>query len=231
MSIHRTETITCPKCGKQIPFTIWQSVNTDIDPEMRDAVKDLSIFRFTCPNCGYTAPVNYDFLYHQMRDKIMIQYAESDEAVEKAKSMFSVEKMPDQMKNLLSDIIKDNYLIRIVRSQNELREKIEIFDAGLDDRIMEIYKTFLLVNTSNQFSKAKKIEMFFFQADGKNLIQVLADGKSAGVAEINAEVYEGLQKDFLPLLPDIRKDDPVIDRDYAFRCFALYGKKKNGESK
>lgn len=229
MSKHRDETITCPKCGKQATFTIWQSVNTDIDPEMRDAVKNLSIFRFTCPNCGYTAHVNYDFLYHQMRDKIMIQYAESDDAVEVAKSMFSVEKIPEQMKFLLDDIIKDNYLIRIVRSQNELREKIEIFDAGLDDRIIEIYKTFLLVNTSNQFSNAKKIEMFFFQADGENLIQVLVDGESAGVAEINDEVYEGLQKDFLPLLPDIRKDDLIIDRNYAFRCFSMYNKKKNGE--
>ena len=228
MSIQKTETITCPNCGKQSPFSIWQSVNTDIDPEMRAAVKDLSIFRFTCPDCGYSAHVNYDFLYHQMRDRIMIQYAESDEAVENAKSMFSIDEMPEPMKKLMGNIIQDTYLFRIVRSQNELREKIEIFDAGLDDRIVEIYKTFLLMNISDKFPKAKKLEMFYFQSDGKNLIQLFADEMPAGTAELNTEVYEGLQKDFLPLLPDIRKDELIIDRNYAFQCFALYGKPKNG---
>ena len=226
MSINRTESITCPKCGKESPFTIWQSVNTDLDPEIREAVKDLSIFRFTCPGCGYTANVDYDFLYHQMRDKIMIQYSASDESAENAKAMFSIEKMPEPMKQLFGNIFQDNYLFRIVRSQNELREKIEIFDAGLDDRIIEIYKTFLLVNVSGQFPNAKEIDLFFLQIDGKNLIQVLADGKPAGTAEINTEIYEGLEKDFKSRLPDIRNDDPMINRDYAFRCFALMDEKK-----
>ena len=142
MSLSREEMITCPKCGQQSPFMIWQSVNTMIDPEMKGAVRDLSAFRFTCPNCGNQAVIDYGFLYHQMEDQIMIFYAETDKDVENFMSSFSKDRIPADMKGFLDDFLNDSYLIRIVRSQNELREKLEIFDAGLDDRIVEIARYF-----------------------------------------------------------------------------------------
>lgn len=225
MSKNSIETIKCPKCGTKSQFTVWQSVNTDLDPEMKEAVKNLSIFRFTCPKCGYSSPVDYDILYHQMRDRIMIQYVESDEAAEKVKKIFSGKNLPKEVKGFFSDLMQDDYLIRIVRSPNELREKIEIFDAGLDDRIIEIYKTILLVNVSNHFPDAKNFEMFFLQTEQKKLIQIFADGKPAGTTEFNDELYSELQKEFGAVLPEIRKDDPVINRDYAFRSFALVADK------
>ena len=36
MSIERTEIITCPKCGKNSSFTIWDSLNTMLDPEGKE---------------------------------------------------------------------------------------------------------------------------------------------------------------------------------------------------
>ena len=41
-------TITCPKCNEEHPFVMWQSINTQLDPEMRAAVKDRSAFQFIC---------------------------------------------------------------------------------------------------------------------------------------------------------------------------------------
>lgn len=225
MSQNSLEKITCPQCGKESSFTVWQSVNTDLDPEMKAAVKDLSIFRFTCPHCGYSAMVDYGMLYHQMRDKIMIQYAESDERVEEAKSFFSGESPQGKLMSLFGSSVYDGYLIRIVRSINELREKIEIFDAGLDDRIIEIYKTFLRIMAAESYPKAKNIQMLFFQKDRRNFIQVIADGETVRTMELISEVYDGLKEEFLPVLPDIRKDELIIDKDYAFRCYSLLGKR------
>ena len=65
-------TITCPKCNEEHPFVMWQSINTQLDPEMRAAVKDRSAFQFICPTCGEKTYVDYGFLYHQMEDGIMI---------------------------------------------------------------------------------------------------------------------------------------------------------------
>lgn len=80
MSQRREISLTCPQCGKEHPFIIWNSINTTLDPEMKEAVKDRSAFRFVCPNCGAETYVDYDLLYHQMEDRIMIHYACLDES-------------------------------------------------------------------------------------------------------------------------------------------------------
>lgn len=41
----RRETIICPKCGQESEFTIWRSINTMLDPEMKKVVRDKSAFR------------------------------------------------------------------------------------------------------------------------------------------------------------------------------------------
>ncbi len=224
MSLSREEMITCPKCGHQSTFKIWQSINTMIDPEMKSAVRDLSAFRFTCPNCGNQAIIDYGFLYHQMEDRIMIFYAETDKDAEDFMSTFKKEKFPEEMQDILGDFLNDNYLIRIVRSQNELREKLAIIDAGLDDRIIEIFKVILFIKFLEQGSQAEKIKMFFGRDDQKNIIHILEDGRYAASSEINPEAYGGIENEYESHLPDIRKDVPVIDRDYAFRFFASVAK-------
>jgi len=84
MSKHHMGIITCPKCGKESDFMIWDSINTTIDPEMKDKVRTGEAFIFQCPNCGERTNVNYTTLYHQMEDNIMIYYVVGDpqEAVE-----------------------------------------------------------------------------------------------------------------------------------------------------
>ena len=42
--------------------------------------------------------------------------------------------------NALADYRTEKYLYRIVTSANQLVEKIQIFDAGKDDRVMELVK-------------------------------------------------------------------------------------------
>ena len=224
MSLSREEMITCPKCGQQSPFMIWQSVNTMVDPEMKAAVRDLSAFRFTCPNCGNQAVINYGFLYHQMEDRIMVYYAETDKDAEDFMSAFNKDKFPEGTKDFLGDFLNDNYMIRIVRSQFELREKLAIFDAGLDDRIIEIFKVILFIKYLERGSKAENIEMFFGRDDQKNIIHILEDGRYAASSEINPKAYESIENEYGPHLPDIRKDGPVIDRDYAFRFFTSVSK-------
>lgn len=51
MSKHMKEQITCPECGKKSDFLIWESINTTLDPEMKQAVRDGSAFMFKCPHC------------------------------------------------------------------------------------------------------------------------------------------------------------------------------------
>ena len=132
MSKHHIEKVTCPSCHHEGEFELWDSINTVLDPEMKEKVLNQSIFLYACPNCGETFRLNYPTLYHQMEDLIMI-YLVSESEVEKTYEMFYGE-------NALFDFRTEKYLARIVTSPNQLVEKIQIFDAGKDDRIMELVK-------------------------------------------------------------------------------------------
>lgn len=224
MSKSRSITITCPECQKESEFVMWESINTMLDPEMKSAVRDRSAFLFTCPVCGAKSYVDYGFLYHQMEDQIMIHYAASDKDAEDIYDLVTGKTMPDMMK----EMVDSNYLIRIVRSQNQLREKLAIFDSGLDDRIIEIFKIFLLAKYQEDHPEGHEtIELLYFADDGKHLIQILADNRPAGVSEIPLEFYERLKSDYNSKLPDIRKDEPFIDRQWAIETLKLGSKTNN----
>jgi len=217
MSSHREIIITCPKCKRYHPFVIWDSINTTLDPEMKAAVKDRSAFLFECPTCGEKTFVDYGFLYHQMEDRIMIHYANSDENAEEVYKMLTGE---DPM-GMIQDLRKENYLIRIVRTQNELREKIAIFDEGLDDRIIEIFKIYILVSLQEDNPGCKAIEILYFRDDEKNFVQIFSDGKPQGVAELPDKFYEELCQKYADKIPDIRKDGPYVDRQWALEAMGL----------
>ena len=52
MSILREDMFTCPHCEEKGPLKVWESVNVTQDPDARRRVEDLSLFEWTCPNCG-----------------------------------------------------------------------------------------------------------------------------------------------------------------------------------
>lgn len=213
MSQRREISLTCPQCGKEHPFIIWNSINTTLDPEMKEAVKDRSAFRFVCPDCGAETYVDYGLLYHQMEDQIMIHYACSDENAAQIYQMLT----GDDPTGMVQDMLQNHYLIRIVRSQNQLREKIAIFDAGLDDRIIEIYKIYILLAIQQKDPECKDVELLYYKdpTEGKDFIQIIADGKTYGVVELKRSAYDELCEEFKAMIPDIRKDGPYIDRSWA----------------
>lgn len=217
MSKHMKEQITCPECGKKSDFLIWESINTTLDPEMKQAVRDGSAFMFKCPHCGHQAHVDYGFLYHQMEDRIMIHYANSDENAKEIHQMFEKYASDDNPINkMVGDLLHNNYLIRIVRTHNQFLEKLAIFDAGMDDRIIEIIKLFFWAQLHQQDNNQKVDELLMFTApDGKHIIQFIADGKGFATAEITDDMYNDIQSHFGKNLPDMRKDKIIIDRQWA----------------
>ena len=69
MSRHHMEKVTCPSCHHEGDFELWDSINTTLDPEMKEKVLNQSIFLYTCPSCGKTFRLNYSTLYHQIGNR------------------------------------------------------------------------------------------------------------------------------------------------------------------
>lgn len=122
---------SCPRCGKSSDLTIWKSVNTQLNPELKPKVMDGSLFVFHCIYCNYNQEVAYAMLYHAQQDHCMIWWIPKDED---GKQVYSPRELETMAKKL------PGYKLRLVSSLNRLREKISIFDAGLDDRAIELLK-------------------------------------------------------------------------------------------
>lgn len=206
MSRKTREKITCPKCGKESDFILWQSLNGEIDPEAQQKLLDGTLFRFQCESCGYEAHVDYGMLYHDMAHQAMVYYVRP-ESVEQTKKM--MEEAEGQFGSAMS-----GYKKRVVTSQNSLREKAILFQHGLDDRVVEICKLFYLANASEQFPKANITEVFFSIIDDDTyLLEFFGDESFS--AEIPRGVYEETRKSLAEKLEAAGDSESVVNLEWA----------------
>ena len=79
MSSFRNIKITCPACNTEGSYTVWDSVNVDLNPELKSKVMNGSLFTWICPNCKQSFNAPYSFLYHDMTHNFMV-YFESEKS-------------------------------------------------------------------------------------------------------------------------------------------------------
>lgn len=211
MSSSYETAITCPDCGKDGPFIIWRSINVDISEGMGEAVRDGSAFLFTCPHCGSKHPVDYGFLYHDMHNKIWIHYTQSDEDEKKVLDMLTGDDF------MVKELVTEGYIIRIVRSMNQLREKLFIFDNNYDDRVIEYMKLIFASMLLKEHPEEDFDEiLLFIDNDGNKSFEFIRDGKGFADAPIDDELYKKVE----PILeeksiPALRPSTGKIDFSWA----------------
>lgn len=213
MSDRQTVQVTCPECGEQAPFEMWTSINTAAHPEMKQAVRDRSAFLFKCPGCGAETTVDYGFLYQDPDSRIMIQYVTDEAQAQKIHEMLS-----DRENKRLREIRNAGFVIRLVRTAGEMAEKLEIFDAGLDDRIIELYKLSALsaVRKENPDFDIEKGEFIFYtDENGERRLQIMNDGQPFGTIAFNEKAYRKMEGDFVGILCDMNQEDPIVNRKTA----------------
>jgi len=121
--------LNCRRCGAALQTEVYTSVNAAEDPELRSRVRDGSLFVWQCPHCGTANLIRSPFMYHDPDARLMIWLSGGDEAsAERASLLFSEEEA------------LQGYTARLVDNVGDLIEKVKIFDAGLDDMVMEICK-------------------------------------------------------------------------------------------
>ena len=148
----------------------------------------------------------------KMEDLVMI-YLVPESEVKKTYEIF-------YEKNTLADYRTEKYLYRIVTSANQLVEKIQIFDAGKDDRVMELVK---LLATDSILKNDPDIEFdelrFAVDDDGTNILVIINKGEITAAVDID-NMYEFASShcnDF----KDLRDDDEiVINREWILNKLA-----------
>ncbi len=212
MSIENTRQITCPNCGTEGKMVIWESLNTQLDPEMKAKVVSGELFQYTCPKCKSVHNVVYDMLYHQMEDHLMIQLVNTEESAREAVKQFAqfanggIPGLPN---------IDMGYRYRVVMSLNQLREKIYIFDQGLDDRVLEIMKLILKAQLSESNPDLQIEEMLLNPSEnGPQSFSVKLENGQWGELPYGEDLYEML-KDKASNPDDDGKHELVVSERWA----------------
>lgn len=133
MSMSGKATANCSRCGTASEVEVWSGINVGEHPELRSRVKDGSLFVWECPGCGTANLARYQTLYHDPESRTMVWLLPPgiiDEA--------QVEALGRQVGQ--SSDLPEGYTLRRVEEVGELVEKVNVLDAGLDDRAIEVCK-------------------------------------------------------------------------------------------
>lgn len=215
MSRHHIEKITCPNCQNESDFLVWDSINTSLDPDMKEKVRTGEAFLWNCPFCETKANVEYATLYHQMEDLVMIYYVPGD-----SDKTETIELMQGRHKNEDGEYVEidlkidEDYMKRVVETKEEFREKLLILDNGLDDRIIELMKVFITSHLKHK-ENIEIDEILLDQYEDDSLgFTIHQIDERWGRVSFQENLYEFFKKKF-NVVAEYEKETVVVDSDWA----------------
>ena len=220
MSIINEALAPCSKCGQQHKVTVYRSINISENPELKDKVKDGSLFLWECPHCGQVNLAKYETLYHDPAAKLMVWLIPSGEVSE------------TQMQAItMHTKAMGDYTLRRVNDMGSLMEKVLASDAGLNDVVLEMCKYITKLEMVQTAVGEENKEEFmasvfhFYKIEGEGEDRVLTfmyalDGQMLGV-NIGWNVYQDCEG-ILERNPQIKPADGFsrIDADWLSSVMA-----------
>jgi hypothetical protein len=194
---------------------VHDTVNVTLDPTLKQRVLDVSLFAVTCSACGHAELAQHDLLYHDMAKVTMLHLTSPARAAGSSEAL---------RQGLASLPTRHLYRLRIVTSVHDLREKIFVFDAELNDGLVEIMKVALPGNVPALAGASIRFQGL---AEGGDLaFAVLRPGTAPDVVAVPRDYYDSLRdKAFADMFSftEARGEWLSVDADTIHRYLASKG--------
>jgi len=188
MSIINEANGACSNCGNKNTIKIYKSINVSDNPELKEKVKDGSLFLWECPHCGKVNLAKYETLYHDPSRKLMVWLVAGNGISETQMQAIS---------NHTKAI--GGYTLRIVGDTGNLMEKVLINEAGLEDTAIEMCKYVTKMEMASKLGdNTKAAGLFsapfhFYKTEGEGDDRLMTfmyplDGKMLGI-NVGINVY------------------------------------------
>jgi hypothetical protein len=142
MSTWEATTAACPACGASVSMRVATSVHIARVPEVRTSVLERTLHRVTCV-CGQKIAVDTAFTYVDVERGQWIQIEpvsrRDDWASVETQTMRALTRGLDHTSPIISGLA-ESARRRLVFGTEELREKLIVWDAGIDDGLLECLK-------------------------------------------------------------------------------------------
>ena len=191
--------LSCPSCGtnftKSLPTAVF-SIND------KDFLEKIGLIE--CPSCKKIFKLNYRYVYTDNDKKLMFVNDPKFSQKRNQLAFKSSLKLLDKFnKNKASD-----FLIRMCQDDQDLKEKISIFNDGKIDNIVEIMKLVLMQSPDFKFNNDDILKIYY--KDNEFIINS-KEGKFK--MPFISDLYESLYEKYIPFI-DI-KNTEVIDQNWA----------------
>ena len=199
-------TCTCSGCGASHSVNVYPLINVSVNPDLKTKVMDGSLFVWECPDCGRMNLARYTTLYHDPDQKLLILLSDGN---------------PDNEQALVKAFSEagetDGYTARLVNETGALIEKVKLFEAGLDDRVIEMCKYVTCMEMG------KELALKFFRLDGADGDITLTYPQSGQMEMVNIgfNVYSDCERILRrnPVMTEGSSGLVKIDRDWIAGYF------------
>lgn len=195
MSKNMQKVVGCPSCGVLESFTVHPSIKIPADKSLREQILNEQLFLWKCKSCGYEVHMMYSCLYQDEVRKFMIYVQPEDED-------------PSVLKQIPVDGL-EHVKKRIVTTIEEFKEKLLIFEAGLNDYAVELVKIALTQVVTTKWGVAPEKSFYCGLNNKKNTIEYVFF-----LNEEDPPVYQGIKMDVyqasLPIVASIITQEPNI---------------------
>ena len=139
MSISRTINISCPTCGTQQDVQLYDAINVETEPQLKEALMHNQLNRVQCAECDASFRVDMPLLYNDPKNKILIHWVPEGSDVTREQILEDFDRSMEEMNEMIPVDI-DLPSVRLVLSRVELVELIFMIEAGLNQRVVEYVK-------------------------------------------------------------------------------------------
>lgn len=143
MSTWFSEDLVCAGCGHRFAARMARGIHATRVPHVRAQILRGELHVIACPACGASSDVDHDIAYTDFDRHQWVRVARPADLVAwprvEADALAQFDRVMAGGAALVAQLA-DRFRVRVVFDLDELRERLAIWDAGLDDGIVECVK-------------------------------------------------------------------------------------------
>lgn len=204
-----TTQLQCPVCQHTSERNIPLYINTQLHPHFVQALLTNQLYLFECPSCGAKRQIEVQMVYHDPIDQTLILVLPGIGRDFGKPETYLKRILPDATLNL------DDYRLRIVPNMASLIEKIQIFDAELNDKVVEIVKLLSDGLLAQEHPEHQIQSRFFYTQNGEPKLLYITD-KGQFIADFNESLVNFADDKYKKLHnPEALGEFQIIDGNWA----------------
>ena len=196
--------ISCPKCGRTIGIELWPQIDTDTENALENIISG-RLFDIGC-ECGFATQVQYPLSFEDKIHGVKIWYRPEEQAGEAMAEM--------------EEAAARGLKCRLTASLDAFSEKAAIFNAGLDDRMVEVMKLAAKAHLAEALSGADVEPIVFASVDGVHRLLFRYEGQTEYM-DMDMGEYNEFGTIFGPMLELAGDRDYVVDRQWAAKFLGI----------